>query len=300
MSSLQQVALAAEPPAKSGAAPLAGISIVDRGFVRVAEGPVHYRFLGRPGHGDVPLLMAHAAPGSSSGLAGLIGGLGRNRFVMAPDMLGFGDLPAPAHAETDIPYYVDATIRVMDALGVKKVDFYGAHTGAQIGCQMAVDHPERIRKLVLDGIALFPPAFKQELVARYAPQIVPDEWGGHLSWAWNFVRDQSLFWPHYAQDGAHRLANSVGSPEQLQRGVLDVLKALSTYHIGYRAAFKHDVHSLLPKITQRTLVMSIERDPLHVYIDEAVSMIKNAQRVMIATDAGQAGKLDVLASFFAA
>ena len=278
-----------------------GTPMVDRGFVRIDEGPVHYRYVGNPGRGaSLPILMAHAGPGSSEYFAGMMPGLAKDRFVFAPDMLGNGDSPPPARSETDIGYYVDATIRVMDALKIERVDFYGAHTGAQIGCEMAVRHPARIRRLALDGIPLFTPAFKQELLERYAPPIAPDAWGGHLAWAWTRMREGSQYWPHYAQDEAHRLASSTRTPEQMHHAVMDVLKVLSTYHIAFRASFRHDVHALLPQIAQPTLVMSIKRDPLHVYLDEAAAMIRNSQRIMIDTDAGAGGKLGALKQFFEA
>ena len=271
---------------------------VDRGFVRLSEGLVHYRSMGKPGGKRIPVLLAHAGPGSSAGMVAYMPELSKTRYVIAPDMLGNGDSAAPARAETDIAYYVDATLRFMDALKIEQVDFFGAHTGAQIGCQMAVHHPARIRRLALDGVPLFPPAFKRELAEQYAPHITPDAWGGHLAWAWNFVRDQSLYWPHYSQDSAHRLANGVAPPEGLQRGVLDVLKALPTYHIAYRAAFQQDVHSLLPQLRHPTLLMASLRDPLSTYLDEAASLVKDAKKVMLSAEAGAAGKLAAVAPFF--
>jgi pimeloyl-ACP methyl ester carboxylesterase len=114
--------------------------------------------------------------------------LARQRFAFAPDMLGNGDSAPPASETVEMQYYVDCAVRIMDTLGIDKVDFYGAHTGAQIGCQLAVTYPQRVRRLVLDGIPLFAEDFRQRLLANYAPKVTPDDHGGHLSWAWNFVR----------------------------------------------------------------------------------------------------------------
>jgi len=49
------------------------MSLVDRAFVRLAEGLVHYR---HAGDGGVPLYMAHSGPGSSHGLAPLVAAFG--------------------------------------------------------------------------------------------------------------------------------------------------------------------------------------------------------------------------------
>jgi pimeloyl-ACP methyl ester carboxylesterase len=258
-----------------------GVSPIDRGFVRLAEGPVHYRYMdGRGRKPDLPVLLCHASPGSSERLAPLIPGLAKNRLVIAPDTLGNGDSPPPAMRETTIAYYVDATLRLMDSLELDRVDFYGTHTGAQIAAEMAVRDPKRIRKLILDGVPLFTDAYKKEALANYAPEMKPDAWGGHLMWAWS------------------RSGDSKTPPEQRQESVMMQLKALTTYHIAYRAAFSHDVHALLPQITLPTLVMAIKRDPLSEFVDQAAAMIRNAQKELVETSPGIGGKLPTIQKFF--
>jgi pimeloyl-ACP methyl ester carboxylesterase len=163
---------------------------------------------------------------------------------------------------------------------------------------MAVRYPKRIRKLAVDGVPLFTSEFKKEALERYAPEVKPDAWGGHLAWAWNRAVEGSMYWPPYVRDEAHRMPSSNRTPEQVHKSVMDTLKALSTYHIAYRAAFRQDVHALLPQVTQPTLVMAIKRDPLHTYLDEAASMIRDSRRVMIDTEAGNGGKLAALQQFF--
>jgi pimeloyl-ACP methyl ester carboxylesterase len=250
---------------------------IDRSFLRLAEGLVHYRSVGRPQASDgVPIYLAHAGPGSSRAFEGLLPQLCTRRFVFAPDMLGNGDSAAPASDSVDIDYYVDCAVRIMDSLGIAVVDFYGSHTGAQIGCQLAVTHPDRVRRLVLDGIPMFPDALRQRLLAQYAPAMAPDAYGTHLPWAWNFVRDQSLYWPYFDRQPAARLGNDVLPTEQLQLAVTDVLKALGTYHIAYRAAFAQDLRPLLPELRCPVLLMASERDPLHVYLDEAAALVPHA------------------------
>jgi pimeloyl-ACP methyl ester carboxylesterase len=257
-----------------------GVSPIDRGFVRLAEGPVHYRYMdGRGRKPDLPLLMCHASPGSSERLAPLLPGLAKNRLVIAPDTLGNGDSPPPAMRQTTIEYYVDATLRLMDSLGVDRVDFYGTHTGAQIAAEMAVRQPKRIGKLILDGVPLFTEEYKKEAIANYAPEMKPDAWGGHLMWAWS------------------RSGDTKTPPEQRQDSVMMQLKALTTYHIAYRAAFSHDVHALLPQITQPTLVMAIKRDPLSEFVDQAAAMIGHAQKELVETSPGIGGKLPAIQRF---
>lgn len=292
--------LAGAAPAAAQSAAAVQPDMVDRTFVRLAEGLAHYRSVGDPKAKNArrPILMCHAGPGSSSGLASLMPFLADNRFVIAPDMLGNGDSAAPSRPETDIGYYVDATLRLLDKVGIDRVDFYGTHTGAQIGAQMAVQHPDRVARLIMDGVPLMPLSMRQEMLQLYAPKIVPDAFGGHLLWTWNFVRNQSQYFPHYAQDPAHRLANGVGAPAQITRSVVEVLKALDTYHQAYRAAFSHDLESWMRRIDKPTLLVSSERDPLNVYLDQAKGLVKGSRSLLMPAVTTPRERADVVASFF--
>jgi pimeloyl-ACP methyl ester carboxylesterase len=272
--------------------------VVDRAFLRLEEGLVHYRYAGAPGNRTrTPLYLAHAGPGSSRSFEPLLPPLSRQRYAFAPDMLGNGDSAPPASDTVEMPYYVDCAVRIMDSLGIGKVDFYGAHTGAQIGVQLAVTHPQRVRRLVLDGIPLFTEEFRQRLLANYAPKVAPDDHGGHLSWAWNFVRDQSLFWPYFDRQPANRLANAVAAPAQLHLGVTDVLKALGTYHIAYRAAFLQDLRPLLPRLTCPVLIMASERDPLSMYLNDAAALVPNANKKLWLRSSTLAERVDAVNAF---
>ncbi len=72
--------------------------IVRRAFVDIDEGQVHNRHAGA---GDTPLVMLHVAPGTSRGLAPLVGQLAEGRAVYALDCMGMGDSAPPPVAETD-------------------------------------------------------------------------------------------------------------------------------------------------------------------------------------------------------
>lgn len=265
---------------RKAAPPNPGVSPIDRAFARLAEGPVHYRYLDARGRRpDLPLMLLHASPGSSERLAPLMPGLASNRCVIAPDTLGNGDSPPPASRETTIAYYVDANIRLLDSLEIEQADFYGTHTGAQIAAELAVTHPRRVRKLILDGVPLFSDAYKQEALASYAPEMTPQADGSHLLWAWN------------------RSGTATTPLAEKHVSVMMQLKALTTYHIAYRAAFMHDVHALLPRIRHPTLVMAIKRDPLSEFVDAAAAMIPGSRKELVETSPGILGKLPAIQRF---
>jgi pimeloyl-ACP methyl ester carboxylesterase len=273
-------------------------AVVERAFLRLTEGLVHYRYSGTPTNRKrAPLYLAHAGPGSSRAFEPLLPALARQRFAFAPDMLGNGDSAPPASDTVDMSYYVECAVRVMDSLGIEQADFYGSHTGAKIGCQLAVTHPLRVRRMVLDGIPLFPDEFKQRLLANYAPKVTPDDHGGHLSWAWNFVRDQSQYWPYFDRQPANRLANAVAPAAQLHLGVTDVLKALGTYHIAYRAAFQQDLRPLLPQLRCPVLIMASERDPLSIYLDDAAALVPLANKKLWLRSSTLTERVDAVNAF---
>ncbi len=272
---------ASATPSGATAAPAVAPPI-DRGFVRLTEGLVHYRFAGdaNPSR-ELPLYLAHAGPGSSRAFESIMPSLARKRRCIAPDMLGNGDSAPPANDRVAIGYYAESALRVMDALKIERVDFFGSHTGAQIGCELALAHPDRVRRLIMDGMPVFPPAFKTELIAHYAPHVEPDDFGGQLAWAWNFVRDQSLYWPYFDRRSVTRLANPVPSAAALHAGATDVIKALATYHIAYRAAFEHDTQASLPRLRCPVLLMATASDPLSEYLEDAGRLLPNARRVLL-------------------
>jgi pimeloyl-ACP methyl ester carboxylesterase len=257
---------------------------IDRAFIRIKEGLVHYRYCGADTPGKLPLYMIHASPASAANLVPLMGELGGNRRVIAPDTLGNGDSAPPALDAPDMDYYADSVARVLDALKLDKVDVFGSHTGAHIGTELAIRHPSRVRRLIFDGIGMFSAEDKKDFLANYAPEMAPDEFGRQLIWAWHFVRDQTLFFPYFRKDPKHARNQKVPSPAAIHGIVVDVLKALTTYHKGYRAAFRHADRERLPLITQPTFCAASADDPLNEGVALATSLVKNSKSAVLPSE----------------
>jgi pimeloyl-ACP methyl ester carboxylesterase len=255
---------------------------VDRAFVRIKEGQVHYRYAGKQTEdGPPPLYMMHAGPGSSKGLSGLVSILGESRHCIAADTLGFGESVPPEPEEPDLVYYADSVVRVWDALGLDKVDLYGSHTGANIGMEIAIAHPDRVRKLVFDGVALFDPGLAADMLENYAPKVKPQENGEHFIWAWNFIKDMGVYFPHYKRDAEHYLGKAPPTAARVHNGVMEVMKALDHYYKGYNAVFRHQTHERLPLVTVPTFCMAHRADPLHVSVEEAAALVPNSQHLVL-------------------
>ncbi len=271
---------------------------IQRGFVAIREGQVHYR-TGGLDSSAAPLWMVHASPASSLTLVPLMRELGRSRRVIAPDTLGNGDSAPPAPAVPDMAYYADASLRVMDALGIEHADLYGSHTGAHIVTEMALARPDRFRRLILDGIGMFTAEEKAEMLARYAPSMHPDAFGTQFHWAWHFVRDQAWFFPYFRRDAAHLRGLGLPSADALHETTVEVLKAIRTYHHAYRAAFNHADRERLPLVRLPALVMADASDPLRAGVSIAAQLLPGARSLIWddIANPGAAAKAQMLARF---
>ena len=102
--------------------------------------------------GSVPVVLVHGWGGSfestwrSSGFADLLEDAGRQ--VIGVDLLGHGSAPKPHEPEA----YNDLTQRVLDCLPEEPCDLVGFSLGAITLLQLAINHPDRVRSLVLAGI----------------------------------------------------------------------------------------------------------------------------------------------------
>ncbi len=265
---------------------------IERQFVALREGQLHLRHLERPA-GDAGLnvpatLMFHPSPASSWFLQGLMIELrkvGSNATLIAPDTLGNGDSAAPGVDHPDIAYFADSMRRLIDKLALDRVDLYGSHTGARIACEFAAAYPDRVRRVVLDGIIEYEDDMRSAIIENYAPRIRPDEFGRHFVWAFNFVRDQALHFPWFMRDPEHRLSGPVPPAAVLHRAALDVLKALDTYADPYVAAFEYRAYERMPNIEAPVLLLKPDSElpVLRAAVAKAASLLRDGR---IATVSG--------------
>ena len=248
---------------------------IKRGFVDIPHGQVHYR---HAGGGGPPLVMLHASPGSSRQLEPLMAAFATTRRVFAPDTLGNGDSSPPRAAQPTIEDLAVGAIAALDGLGLETVDLYGTHTGASIAATVALLRPERVRRLVLDGVGLYSPEEQAAILSGYLPDVPIDHQGLHVLWAWQFCRDAYLFWPWFRHDKAGVRDVGLPAPETLHAKFVEVAKAYGSFRASYRAAFLFDKRARLPLLTVPTLAVCARNDMLFGYLDELARIVPGCRR----------------------
>ncbi|MBM3504764.1 MAG: hypothetical protein FJX65_12920 [Alphaproteobacteria bacterium] len=252
--------------------------MVKRRFASIDIGQVHYWTAGEEHRGSAkpPLVLLHASPFSGRSLNALTEPMGQSRWAIAPDHLGQGDSCAPTLAEPPVEYFSDKMIAFFDALGIAAADLYGTHTGAHVAIDIAIRHPKRVRRLILDGVGLPNETLKNEYVAHLRERPPFDYTGAQMMWAFQTAQDLYLFFPYYDRDTVHRRKRDMGSPSDLHRRALELLRNLRTYHQAYIAAFEANPGGRkYPLIPQPVLYTVAAMDGSAAAFDQVAKMIAN-------------------------
>lgn len=96
-----------------------------------------------------PVILIHGIPTNSLMWRDIIPQLAKTHRVIAPDMLNYGQSAKPESADVSINAQSRIMARLMDALGAPRADVVAHDIGAGVAQLMAVNHPEKIGKLVL-------------------------------------------------------------------------------------------------------------------------------------------------------
>lgn len=213
--------------------------------VQTRRGLVHLR---RSGGEGFPLLVIPTGGGSSAQFEPVVTGLAEGRQVFSVDYFGNG-LSEKLDRDVTISMLADDMATLIEALGYDRVDVWGSHTGSLVGLELAVSHPQLVRKAVLEGPVFIDPNFQSDLLDNYFPPIIADKWGLHLQLIWHWRRDMFMYWPWYRVDRATARDLGVPSAEDLHLYAVGILESGSTYDQAYRSAFKYDTASRLPLLS---------------------------------------------------
>ncbi|HEY1901529.1 MAG TPA: alpha/beta fold hydrolase [Terracidiphilus sp.] len=131
------------------------LSGVENHQVTVAGHRIHYESEG-PSAGPVVVLI-HGLGGRAEDWRNLAPYLAKAGFrVYLPDLLGYGRSAKPTDFSYSVHDETAVVIGFLDALKLSQIDLGGWSMGGAIVQHVAVDHPERVRRLMLfDSTGLF-------------------------------------------------------------------------------------------------------------------------------------------------
>ena len=105
------------------------------------------------GSGDA-LLMLHGIGGHAEAYSRNVVRLGQTFRAMAIDFLWHGYSAKPEYVEgQDIQSYVAQVIDLLDAEGIERAHIEGESLGGWVGMWLALEHPDRVGKLILNTTA---------------------------------------------------------------------------------------------------------------------------------------------------
>ncbi len=127
-------------------------------FVKAGDVTVHYH---EAGEGPVLLCIHGGAPGAFGwgNFGRNLPELSRHFRTLIVDLPGYGKSDKPAIEGERTSAYAGIFFDMLDALGIASAHVMGMATGGAVAMKMAIDHPERVGRLVVvnspGGISLF-------------------------------------------------------------------------------------------------------------------------------------------------
>jgi len=115
----------------------------------VDAGGISTRYLHSGRTSQPALILLHGVGGHAEAYVRNLEAHGRHFSTWAIDMIGHG-WSSLATRDLEIPAYIDHILRFMDAQKIERASFSGESLGGWVAARMAIDHPDRVERLVLN------------------------------------------------------------------------------------------------------------------------------------------------------
>jgi pimeloyl-ACP methyl ester carboxylesterase len=142
------------------------------GYAQVGDLNMYYEVHGT----GRPLILLHGAYMTIDGMGPLLAGLAETRQVIAAEMQGHGRT-ADIHRPITYELMADDTAGLARELGIENADVFGYSMGGGAALQVALRHPQLVRKLVLASAGFASDAMPPEALAMF-PSITPEMFAG--------------------------------------------------------------------------------------------------------------------------
>lgn len=237
------------------------MSIIRKGYVDTPHGQIHFRQLKQVD--GVPLVLLHQTASSGMMFEPLMTLLSDSFHTLALDTPGFGASFSPPSLFT--VHYLSVSLHAaLTNLGVESCYLFGHHTGSAIAVQIAHDHPNFVKKMVLSGPPLLNETQINGLKASLKPFAIAED-GSHLTQVWERIRKRDSALP-------------LGT---VHREVLLTQSAREAAQGAYQAVFEQPFAEHLSELEIPILVMSGEHDTLRASLEPAYSILKNGTMKVI-------------------
>lgn len=216
-----------------------------RGYADGPFGLVHFQDTGGAG---MPLVLCHQSPQTSRQFDSVLPRLAEKGIrAIAIDTPGFGMSDPPSFVPK-IEDYAKAIPPVMDHLGIRKAHILGHHTGCMVATEVALQFPDRIISLVMNG----PVPMTQEDRNR--------------ALAHNKVSEQDF---EYMPDGSHFMRGFTGKfrrnvdPVHLTRVMVEKFMGYGPFWYGHHSAYVYDHNAAIARIKHPTLILTNTGDAIY-------------------------------------
>lgn len=102
-----------------------------------------------------PVVLLHGIPTWSYLYSAVIPRLEPHCRVVAPDFLGHGWSDRRDRFDRSLPAQAAAVLALLDALGIERATFVGHDTGGGVALILAIEHAERVERLVLSNAVAY-------------------------------------------------------------------------------------------------------------------------------------------------
>jgi pimeloyl-ACP methyl ester carboxylesterase len=225
---------------------------IEKAYAPSRFGQLHYRIVRPEGRvTEPPLLVLHQTPSNSYEWEPILPLLAQGRVVVAPDTPGYGMSDAPPEPAS-IPDFAHVMAALLDHLtGQGEIaggafDVMGAHTGSIIATELAVTLPQRLRRLVLFGLAAYPAEEREKRLSDLLEKFPkPGADLAHIE----------QLWAIFGELGDARM-----TMESRHKAMAECLRLGSRMPWGYIGVYRYDFIAALQKVAQPALVINPQDD----------------------------------------
>ncbi|MCI4336708.1 MAG: alpha/beta hydrolase [Thermoplasmata archaeon] len=141
-----------------------------------------------------PILLLHGMGGDHTVWNSVTAPLGARHEVLVPDLRGHGRSPAPPGSTYSFAEMEGDVLALLDARQKAQVDVVGLSAGGFLALRLALDHPDRVRSLVVIGASSHCDNHTKAVAERWA-EVYQTE--GFDAYVLRLLKD--LFYPDWVE-----------------------------------------------------------------------------------------------------